>query len=235
MKRILLITFFGMMTAGAMAQTGPGWAQQRSKVNFKDSINIANGLKVAGSVVYPANWNTAYTDRLKWDGGSTDLVAATGRTSLGATTVGSALFTLTNPSAITFPRINADNSVTALSATNFKTALSLAASDVGLGNVTNESKATMFTSPVFTGSVPTAGGIAMSRIADETASLTAGVQADVTLTGVTTKPYVLWITDSDGLDITKAVKDSTGISGGVYHVYIYSVDSNSNITVNALW
>jgi hypothetical protein len=29
------------------------------------------------------NWDTAYTDRLKWDGGSTGLVAATGRTSLG--------------------------------------------------------------------------------------------------------------------------------------------------------
>lgn len=29
-----------------------------------------------------SNWNTAYTDRLKWDGGATGLVAATGRTSL---------------------------------------------------------------------------------------------------------------------------------------------------------
>jgi len=29
------------------------------------------------------NWNTAFTDRLKWDGGATGLVAATGRTSLG--------------------------------------------------------------------------------------------------------------------------------------------------------
>ena len=29
------------------------------------------------------NWDTAYTDRLKWDGGATGLVAATGRTSLG--------------------------------------------------------------------------------------------------------------------------------------------------------
>jgi len=97
------------------------------------------------------NWNTAYTDRLKWDGGSTGLTAATGRTSLGATTIGSNLFTLPNPSAITFIRINADNSVTALSAANFKTSLSLTASDVSLGNVTNESKATMFTSPTFTG------------------------------------------------------------------------------------
>ena len=29
-----------------------------------------------------ANWDTAYTDRLKWDGGATGLIAATGRTSL---------------------------------------------------------------------------------------------------------------------------------------------------------
>jgi hypothetical protein len=68
------------------------------------------------------NWNTAYTDRLKWDGGSTGLVAATGRSSLGGTTAGQALFTLTNPSAITFLRVNADNTVTALSAANFRTA-----------------------------------------------------------------------------------------------------------------
>jgi len=76
-----------------------------------------------------SNWNTAFTDRLKWDGGSTDLVAATGRTSLGGTTVGQSMFTLTNPSAITFPRFNADNSVTALSAANFRTA-------IGAGTVT---------------------------------------------------------------------------------------------------
>jgi hypothetical protein len=34
------------------------------------------------------NWDTAYTDRLKWDGGATDLVASTGRTSLGVTATG---------------------------------------------------------------------------------------------------------------------------------------------------
>jgi hypothetical protein len=76
-----------------------------------------------------SNWNTAFTDRLKWDGGSTGLVASTGRTSLGGTTVGQSMFTLTNPSAITFPRFNADNSVTALSAANFRTA-------IGAGTVT---------------------------------------------------------------------------------------------------
>lgn len=48
---------------------------------------------------------------------------ATSRSNLGATTVGSNLFTLTNPSAITFPRFNADNTVDALSASDFRTAI----------------------------------------------------------------------------------------------------------------
>jgi hypothetical protein len=59
----------------------------------------------------------------QWDGGATGLVAATGRNSLGGTTVGQNFFTLTNPSAITFPRINADNSVSALDAATFRTAI----------------------------------------------------------------------------------------------------------------
>lgn len=42
---------------------------------------------------------------------------------VGASTVGGNFFALTNPSAITFPRINADNTVSALSASNFLTAI----------------------------------------------------------------------------------------------------------------
>lgn len=41
-------------------------------------------------------FDTAYTDRNKWDGGATGLDAATGRTSLGATTLGSNLFASSN-------------------------------------------------------------------------------------------------------------------------------------------
>jgi len=100
-----------------------------------------------------ANWNTGYTERRQWDGGATNLVASTGRTSLGATTVGSNLFTLANPSAVRFLRTNSDNSISTRTAAELKTDLSLTAADVGLGNVTNESKATMFTNPTFTGTV----------------------------------------------------------------------------------
>jgi len=45
------------------------------------------------------------------------------KVNLGATTLGSNLFTITNPSAVTFPRFNADNSVTSLSAADFRSAI----------------------------------------------------------------------------------------------------------------
>lgn len=57
------------------------------------------------------------------NGGTGANNAAGALTNLGATTVGSNLVGLTNPSAITFPRINADNTVDALSAVDFFTAI----------------------------------------------------------------------------------------------------------------
>lgn len=50
---------------------------------------------------------------------------ATALTNLGMDDVGANIATLTNPSAVTFLRINADNTVTARSATDFRTDLSL--------------------------------------------------------------------------------------------------------------
>jgi hypothetical protein len=79
-----------------------------------------------------SNWNTAFTDRLKWDGGSTGLTASTGRASLGGTTIGQSMFTLSNPSSITFPRFNANNSVSSLTASEFRTAIG-----AGVGTVTS--------------------------------------------------------------------------------------------------
>lgn len=41
------------------------------------------GTLADGRIASSTNWNTAYTDRLKWDGGATGLTASTGRASLG--------------------------------------------------------------------------------------------------------------------------------------------------------
>jgi lysophospholipase L1-like esterase len=72
-----------------------------------------------------------------WTGTSTNLVAATGRTSLGGTTIGQSMFTLANPGAITFPRFNANNTVSALTASDFRSAIG-----AGTGNGTVTSIAT---------------------------------------------------------------------------------------------
>jgi hypothetical protein len=110
-----------------------------------------------------SNWDTAYTDRLKWDGGSTGLNASTGRTSLGGTTVGQNLFTLTNPSAITFPRFNADNTVSALSAADFRTAIG---AGTGNGTVTSITAGTYLTG----GTITTSGTLAVDATSANTAS-----------------------------------------------------------------
>lgn len=144
------------------------------------------------------NWNTAYTDRLKWDGGATGLTPATGRTSLGGTTAGQAFFTLTNPSAITFPRINANNTVSALSASDFTTA------------------------------------IGASHIYSDTMSVSAGVLRTKATT-LTTEPYSVQIFSSGGKDITHAVADSVALNGGVYKLYVYSVDALSGCKLKILY
>lgn len=61
-------------------------------------------------------------------GGTGASTATVARTNLGANTVGSNLFTLANPGAVTFLRLNADNSVSALTASAFRSATSSAAS-----------------------------------------------------------------------------------------------------------
>jgi hypothetical protein len=92
-------------------------------------------LNAAGQMVVNVPWvYTNTVNGVNWDGNSSVLVASTGRTSLGATTLGSNLFTLPNVAAISFPRINADNTVSSLSASAFRTAIV-----AGTGTVTSVS------------------------------------------------------------------------------------------------
>ena len=77
-------------------ETDPIWTATSS--NYLTVINAGNTyLKLTESAT--SSWNTAYSDRLKWDGGSTGLTAATGRTSLGLGTM--ALLANTGSSTIT--------------------------------------------------------------------------------------------------------------------------------------
>jgi hypothetical protein len=93
------------------------------------------------------------------NGGTNATTAPDARTSLGATTLGSNVFTITNPSAITFPRFNADNTVSALDAANFRTAIG---AGTGGGDVSGPASSTAGAVPVYsdtTGKI-LAGGVA---------------------------------------------------------------------------
>lgn len=140
-----------------------------------------------------ALWDSAYSDRLKWDGGSSGLVAGTARTSLGATTVGSGLFTLPNPSAVMFLRINADNSVSTLDAAAFRTAIGATVSSgtvtavaaLTLGTTGTDLSSTVqngTTTPVITLNIPTASSLNRGVLSASDWTLFNNKQATLTLT-----------------------------------------------------
>ena len=128
-------------------------------------ITTAGTLAVTYSAGYAlpttasqANWDTAYAERLQWNGGATNLVAATGRTSLGATTVGGNFFTLPNPSAITFVQINADNTITTMDAPTFRAAIG---AGTGGGSVTSVSGTGTVSGITLSGTVTTSGSLTL--------------------------------------------------------------------------
>jgi hypothetical protein len=130
---------FGTVTSVAMT-VPTGLTVTGSPITSAGTLAVAYGAGYSiPTTAKQTEWDTAYAERQQWDGGATNLVVATGRTSLGATTVGSNFFTLPNPSAITFVRINADNTVSTLDAATFRTAIG---AGTGSGTVTSVSGTT---------------------------------------------------------------------------------------------
>jgi hypothetical protein len=118
-------------------------------------------------------------------GGSGGTTASAARTNFGATTLGGNLFTITNPSAVTFPRFNADNTVSALDAAAFRTAIGVG---TGTGTVTS-----VAVSGGTTGLTTTGGPITSSGTITLTGTLAAanGGTGATTLTGLTIPQAVL--------------------------------------------
>jgi hypothetical protein len=114
------------------------------------------------------------------NGGTGATTAATARTNLGATTVGGNLFTLSNPSAITFPRFNADNTVSALDAASFRTAIGAGTGGGSVSSVAVSGGTTGLTTsggPITTsGTITLAGTLA---VANGGTGLTSGTSGGV--------------------------------------------------------
>ena len=99
-----------------------------------------NGTDIVDGTNYISSLSLG-TDLAVADGGTGASTASGARTNLGASTLGSNLFTITNPSAVTFPQFNADNTVSSLDATAFRTA-------IGAGSGTGTVTGVTATSPV---------------------------------------------------------------------------------------
>jgi hypothetical protein len=108
----------------------------------------------------------------------------------------------------------------------------------------------MFTNPTFTGvqKVSTTDTLATKAYArsvgggigggispyTDTMSVSAGVLR-TKVTTITTEPYSVQIFSSGGKDITHAVSDSVALNGGVYKLYVYSVDALSGAKIKILY
>lgn len=113
------------------------------------TLTNATGLPIVGGT----------TGTLTIARGGTNATTESGaRTNLGATTLGSNLFTITNPSAITFPRFNADNTVSSLSASDFRTAIG---AGTGGGSVTSVSGTGTVNGITLTGTVTSSGSLTL--------------------------------------------------------------------------
>jgi hypothetical protein len=92
------------------------------------------------------------------NGGSGATTASGARTNFGATTLGSNLFTISNPSAVTFPRFNADNTVSSLNAADFRTAIG---AGTGGGSVTSVAGTGSANGLTLSGTVTSSGNITL--------------------------------------------------------------------------
>jgi hypothetical protein len=101
------------------------------------------------------------------NGGTGATTNTAARTNLGATTLGANIFTITNPSAVTFPRFNADNTISALDAATFRTAIGAGTSST-TGTVTSVIAGTGLSG----GTITTSGTIALANTAVTAGSYT---------------------------------------------------------------
>jgi len=135
-----------------------------AQVSFLSSLTLLAPLPVASggtgtSSTTFVNLATNVTGTLPVaNGGSGGTTASAARTNFGATTLGGNLFTISNPSAVTFPRFNADNTVSSLNAADFRTAIG---AGVGGGTVSSVAGTGSANGLTLSGTVTSTGNITL--------------------------------------------------------------------------
>lgn len=188
-----------LSTALAVAQGGTGAttaSDARTNLGL-GSLATASSVNLASQVtgVLPIT-----------NGGTGATTASAARTALGATTLGANIFTITNPGAITFPRFNADNTVSALSAADFRTAIGASNTT---GTVTSVSGTGSVNGLTLSGTVTSSGNITLSgsvTSVDTTATI------DGVAIGYRSIPRSTTTTTAAASDVGKCIAITAGIT-----------------------
>ena len=188
-------------------------------ITLSGTVTSSGNLTLGGTLAI-SNDDWSGTDLSIANGGTGASTAAAARTNLGATTVGGNLFTLTNPSAIRFIRLNANNTVSALTASDFRSAIG---AGTGSGTVTSVGA---------TAPVQSSGGTTPT-ISVDTDTVVTG--SNKLATGDQIYNFVsTWTFSAGGGDVTGSAAlgqsviltlGNSGVSAGSY--------TNANITVDA--
>ena len=133
------VNWLGSLTLGAALPIASGGTGSTSTTFVNLATNVTGTLPVA-------------------NGGSGGTTASAARTNFGATTLGGNLFTISNPSAVTFPRFNADNTVSSLNAADFRTAIGAGTGGGSVSSVAGTGSANGLT---LSGTVTTSGNITL--------------------------------------------------------------------------
>ena len=133
------IDYLANLTLGTALPITSGGTGTTSTTFVNLATNVTGTLPIAG-------------------GGTGATTASVARTNLGATTLGDSMYTLANPSAVTFPRFNADNTVSALDAASFRSAIG---AGTGGGSVTSVGGTGTVNGITLTGTVTSSGNLTL--------------------------------------------------------------------------
>lgn len=204
------------------------WSKLAKGIGYKSLVMDATGTNVEWNAV-ALNQAAAVSGQLGISNGGTGASTAGGaRTALGSTTIGDNLFTLTNPSAITFPRFNADNTVSALDAASFRTAIG-AGTGSGNGTVTSVGGTGTVSGLTLTGTVTTTGNLTLGGTLSVSASDFASQTANTVLAAPNGSAGTPTFRALVAADIPTLNQNTTGSAGSVANALTFS----TGITVSS--
>lgn len=173
-------------------------------VTSVDASGGTTGLTFSGGPVTGSGTLSMAGTLALANGGTGATTASAARTNIGATTLGGNIFTLTNPSAVTFPRFNADNTVSSLTAAEFRTAIGAGA---GSGTVTSIAAGNGMSFTTITGTGTVTLGTPGSLTSSSTNAATAGSHTHAITTQLPSSATA-------GVMIQSGAKTAGGFYGG---------------------